>query len=106
MVAARGIKRMTNPSEVTISDAEVEAFITAHKREVAKRPSGPLPPYVPIDPDGPARMAREEVRQALAAFLAARVPGAKDEDDAENSREECRIAGHNACRDAVLKGGV
>jgi hypothetical protein len=33
---------MTDPSEVTISDAEVEAFIEAHKREVAKRP-----PYTP-----------------------------------------------------------
>jgi hypothetical protein len=86
---------MTDPSEVTISDAEVRRLLLRL---------------------GVHDNAASEIvaRKALAAFLAARVPGAKVRTGERFSRydqmgdfvldEQARAV--NEFRDAVLKGGV
>lgn len=85
---------MTEPREVTVSDAEVQAFRNAVLDTAYQR--GPNP--TPEEND-------RAIRAALAAFLAARVPDAQD---GPHSSVNLGImaAAHNACRDKVLKGGV
>lgn len=70
---------MTDPREVTVTDGEIKAFLAA----VNMTCPNALIPYF---------------RQALAAFLAARVPDTKP-----NSGISLHV-GFNACRDKVLKG--
>jgi hypothetical protein len=77
---------MTNPSEVTISDAEISA-IYKFCDDMDAQENAPKP--------------REIFRQALAAFLAARVPGALPAMQNEHWETQ-RAVGHNACRDDVL----
>ena len=74
---------MTDPREVTVSDEEISA-IYKFCDELDAREDAPAP--------------REIFRQALAAFLAARVPDTKP-----NSGISLHV-GFNACRDKVLKG--
>ena len=66
-----------------ISDAEVEAFGLA----VQMNPSG----------------WRGAYKQALSAFLSARVPSAMLGEEA-NGGNTMKSVGFNACRDAVMKG--
>ncbi len=74
---------MTQPHEVTVSDAEVKQVAATVWAEA---------------PD-------DVVRQALAAFLAARVPGAvADQGDDSYPSFGVWEAGHNALRAAVLRG--
>ncbi len=88
---------MTNPSEVVVSDEQAIEFMHEYKRLVLELNPGPLPPYSRPDPNGPERRAIEYTRQALAAFLAKRVPGAQ-------GPQSPIAVGFNACRDKVLKG--
>ena len=74
---------MTKASEVTVTDEEVSA-IYKFCDEIDAREDAPKP--------------REIFRQALAAFLAARVPDAWDENDWQCAET------HNALRAAVLRG--
>jgi len=82
---------MTDPSEVTISDAEVRRLLLRL---------------------GVHDNAASEIvaRQALAAFLAERVPDALPTGDAVRQTVgpymHAGALAWNQCRDAVLKGGV
>ena len=73
---------MTKASEVTVTDAEVEQFRFDYMAEAIGNKAKP----------------EEAARIALAAFLAARVPDAWDENDWECAET------HNALRAAVLRG--
>ena len=78
---------MTKPSEVTVSDAEVEQFRFDYMAEAIGNKAKP----------------EEAARIALAAFLAARVPDAKPRlliGELQDTLNE----GHNALRAAVLRG--
>jgi hypothetical protein len=82
---------MTHASEVTISDGEIDAIVAEKWRLQQSGASG-----------------YDSWRQALAAFLAARVPDAPKtmpEPRAETVDDGYRC-GVIDCRDAVLKGGV
>ena len=71
---------MTQASEVIVSDAELRSFRAAYKRS-------------------------SDLRQALAAFLAKRVPDAvADQGDDSYPSFGVWEAGHNALRAAVLRG--
>ncbi len=82
---------MTNASEVVVSDAEILIFAQA----------GGVP-------FGFEELKREKMRQALAAFLAKRVPDANIERDDINDESGAFTngfsAGFNACRAKVLRG--
>ena len=87
---------MTEPREVTVSDEEISA-IYKFCDEMDAREDAPAP--------------REIFRQALAAFLAARVPDAinpeteRHKADGFTPREVSLVClVHNACCDKVLKG--
>jgi hypothetical protein len=72
---------MTNPSEVVVSDVEMLQAIVTYKET-------------------------GNMRQALATFLAKRVPDAPPQDNDDCG--ECAGVWHdgfNACRERVLKGG-
>lgn len=85
---------MTNPSEVKISDAEAVAF---YKRALL------APDEQDMQPD-PGSL--ETVRQALAAFLARRVPDAEIEPSpyAWDYDEINMAAAHNSLRSQILSG--
>lgn len=76
---------MTKPSEVTVIDAEVEAIFIALGYSRRHPQQG------------------EDIRQALAAFLAARVPDAM-KPLSESLASKLEAGTHNALRDAVLRG--
>jgi hypothetical protein len=86
------------PEDIVVSDAEVLAFIEAHKREVAKRRAGPKPPGERFDPQYCEKLALQETGAALRAFLAARMP------EPIHPEYEGRDTGHNAALDAVAQG--
>ncbi len=75
---------MTDPSEVVVSDEDidfVECVMLKHQNLL-----------------GP-----EMMRQALAAFIAKRVPDAIDA-RGKSDTMAAMVAGHNACRAKVLRG--
>jgi len=81
---------MTHPSEVTISDAEVAEFRTRLNSNLTQG-------FIPKVADA--------YREALAAFLAARVPDAPFQDpEMRNDYYLRHDEGFNKCRAAVLKG--
>lgn len=80
---------MTNPSEVVVSDADVDFIV----EEIANAMYGG------------AETSTEAWKKALAMFLAKRVPDAPPQDDADCG--ECAGVWHdgfNACRECVLQG--
>lgn len=98
---------MTEPREVTVSDEEAREFMRAHKDAVTKGNPGPLPPHMRPDPDAVERRSIEYTRQALAAFLARRVPDAitfDPHDECTHQSWKDKFHGANKFRDKVLKG--
>jgi hypothetical protein len=78
--------KMTDPSEVTVTDEELSALCTALHT---------------LDPE-PGTDWHKRCKQILAEFIAQRVPDAMDGDP--NSHHYDYDAGHNACRARVLNG--
>ena len=76
---------MTNPSEVVVSDAEVMAVFRAMNTTFPWE-------MVPV------------MRQALAAFLAKRVPDASKNGAHVYGDNDPEGIGFNACRERVLQG--
>lgn len=80
---------MTKPSEVTVGDAEVSWFDRRYEELRAQYPENVI----------------ECQRRTMQEWLAARVPDAVT-DQGDDSYPSFGVweAGHNACRDAVLRG--